>query len=134
MSMLVNNGCIVSPSGVAMAMPGGAVQPTGPNIPPLQRLMIEVFQAVREYHDIVTGRQLSNPFLRLPNKDELPAYYEFIKKPIELHGIAKNLLHGGYQDFGDFMSDLFLMFENACVFNEPDSQIYKVSCCFFYRF
>uniref|UniRef100_A0A5K3EUD3 Bromo domain-containing protein n=1 Tax=Mesocestoides corti TaxID=53468 RepID=A0A5K3EUD3_MESCO len=99
-------------------------QHSGPAIPPLQRLMYEVFQAIREYRDPM-GRQLSTPFLRLPSKAELPTYYEFIKRPIELQGIAKYLLQGGYTDFEEFMSDIFLMFDNACAFNEPDSQIYK---------
>ena len=97
---------------------------SGPAVSPLQRLMYEVFQAVREYRD-PTGRQLSTPFLRLPSKTELPAYYEFIKRPIEMQAIAKFLIQGGYTDFIEFMSDIFLMFDNACAFNEPDSQIYK---------
>ncbi|KAL5967885.1 Protein polybromo-1 [Taenia solium] len=99
-------------------------QHSGPATSPLQRLMYEVFQAVREYRDPM-GRQLSTPFLRLPSKTELPAYYEFIKRPIEMQEIAKFLLQGGYTDFEEFMSDIFLMFDNACAFNEPDSQIYR---------
>ena len=99
-------------------------QHSGPAVTPLQRLMYEVFQAVREYRDPL-GRQLSAPFLRLPSKAELPAYYEFIKRPIEMQEIAKFLIQGGYTDFEEFMSDIFLMFDNACAFNEPDSQIYK---------
>ncbi|VDL60867.1 unnamed protein product [Hymenolepis diminuta] len=100
------------------------VQHSGPALSPLQRLMYEVFQAVREYRDPM-GRQLSTPFLRLPSRAELPAYYEFIKRPIEFQGIAKNLLQGIYNEFDEFMNDMFLMFDNACAFNEPDSQIYK---------
>ncbi|VDN16793.1 unnamed protein product, partial [Dibothriocephalus latus] len=97
------------------------------NVPPLQRLMVEVFQAVREYREPgPNGRQLSAPFMRLPSQSELPSYYEFIKKPIEMQEIAKNLLQGVYQSFEEFMADLFLMFDNACSFNEPDSQIYQV--------
>nr|CDS33407.1 polybromo 1 [Hymenolepis microstoma] len=100
------------------------VQHAGPALSPLQRLMYEVFQAIREYRDPM-GRQLSTLFLRLPSRADLPAYYEFIKHPIELQGIAKNLLQGTYNEFEEFMNDIFLMFDNACAFNEPDSQIYK---------
>ncbi|KAL5112565.1 Protein polybromo-1 [Taenia crassiceps] len=99
-------------------------QHSGSVTSPLQRLMYEVFQAVREYRDPM-GRQLSTPFLRLPSKAELPTYYEFIKRPIEMQEIAKFLLQGGYTEFEEFMSDMFLMFDNACAFNEPDSQIYR---------
>nr|VZI51588.1 unnamed protein product [Spirometra erinaceieuropaei] len=84
------------------------------------------YGAVREYREPgPNGRQLSVPFMRLPSQSELPSYYEFIKKPIEMQEIAKNLLQGVYQSFDEFMADLFLMFDNACSFNEPDSQIYQ---------
>lgn len=104
--------------------PATISQHSGPAISPLQRLMYEIFQAVREYRDPM-GRQLSTPFLRLPSKAELPTYYEFIKRPIEMQEIAKFLIQGGYTEFEEFMSDIFLMFDNACAFNEPDSQIYR---------
>ncbi|CAH8508587.1 unnamed protein product [Heterobilharzia americana] len=93
-----------------------------PTLPALQRIMLELFQAVREYQ--INGRVLSNPFLRLPTRSELPTYYEFIKKPIELQTVAKQLVQMKYNDFEEFAGELFLMFDNACRFNEPDSQIY----------
>ena len=31
-----------------------------------------------------------------------------------------------YQTLDDFLSDFQLMFDNACRYNEPDSQVYKV--------
>ncbi|KAH8861046.1 Protein polybromo-1 [Schistosoma japonicum] len=88
----------------------------------LQRVMLELFQTVREYQ--VNGRVLSNPFMRLPTRNELPTYYEFIKRPVELQSVAKQLVQMKYNDFEEFAGELFLMFDNACRFNEPDSQIY----------
>ena len=32
-----------------------------------------------------------------------------------------------YQTLDDFLSDFQLMFDNACRYNEPDSQVYKVT-------
>nr|CAH8840900.1 unnamed protein product [Trichobilharzia regenti] len=93
-----------------------------PTVPLLQRVMLELFQAVRDYQ--INGRILSTPFMRLPTRSELPTYYEFIKKPIELQAVAKQLVQGKYNDFEEFAGELFLMFDNACRFNEPDSQIY----------
>ncbi|CAL8082046.1 unnamed protein product [Calicophoron daubneyi] len=98
------------------------MQPT-PGMPLLQRVLLELFQTVCEYH--ANGRQLSNPFMRLPTRSELPSYYEFIKKPIELQVIAKQIIQMRYTDVEEFASDMFLMFDNACKFNEPDSQIYS---------
>lgn len=122
------------PPGMSSRSPGMRPQPelygtlaphaAGPAIPPLVRMMHEVFATVREYRDSM-GRQLSVPFLRLPSRDELPTYYEFIKQPVEMQEMAKSLVQGGYSDFGEFMNSLFLMFDNACAFNEPDSQIFK---------
>lgn len=94
-------------------------------MPLVQRVILELFQTVREYQ--VGGRQLSNPFMRLPTRTELPTYYEFIKKPVELAVVAKQVVQSRYTDFEEFCADLFLMFDNACRFNEPDSQIYSVS-------
>ncbi|CAH8475965.1 unnamed protein product [Schistosoma turkestanicum] len=97
-------------------------QPGQPTCSLLQRVMLELFQAVREYQ--INGRILSEPFMRLPTRTELPTYYEFIKKPVELQTVAKQLVQMKYTDFEEFASELFLMFDNACRFNEPDSQIY----------
>ncbi|OON18820.1 Bromodomain protein, partial [Opisthorchis viverrini] len=125
----------VGPAGDSYRVPINVVAPpnTGPpglqshlqsqpGVPLLQRVILELFQTVREYQ--VNGRQLSAPFMRLPTRAELPTYYEFIKKPIELQTIAKQLIQMRYTDFEEFTADLFLMFDNACKFNEPDSQIY----------
>ncbi|CAH8519270.1 unnamed protein product [Dicrocoelium dendriticum] len=95
---------------------------SSPAIPLLQRVILELFQTVREYQ--VNGRQLSACFMRLPTRSEMPAYYEFIKKPMELQTIAKQVVQMRYTDFEEFVSDLSLMFDNACRFNEPNSQIY----------
>lgn len=99
----------------------------------VQRLMMELYQAVRDYQ--VNGRVLSNLFMRLPSKAEMPSYYEFIKKPIELQVMAKQLIQGKYTELDEFLNELFLVFDNACKFNEPNSQIYLVCflVCIFIR-
>lgn len=95
-----------------------------PSIPLLQRVIMELFQTVREYQ--VNGRLLSDPFMRLPTRSEMPTYYEFIKRPVELEAVAKSVINMRYTDLEEFVADLILMFDNACKFNEPDSQIYSV--------
>lgn len=40
--------------------------------------------------------------------------------------INSKLYGDQYQTLDDFMSDFQLMFDNACRYNEPDSQVYKV--------
>ncbi len=44
--------------------------------------------------------------------------------------INSKLYGDQYQTLDDFMSDFQLMFDNACRYNEPDSQVYKVKFLF----
>ncbi|OXU25338.1 hypothetical protein TSAR_015577 [Trichomalopsis sarcophagae] len=70
--------------------------------------MRTMYDTIKDYHD-AKGRQLSSIFMKLPNVKEYPDYYE----------------NNGYDTLDDLVSDLLLMFDNACKYNEPDSQIYK---------
>ncbi|CAG2065305.1 unnamed protein product, partial [Timema podura] len=56
---------------------------------------------------------------------EYPDYYEVIKRPIDLERIGQKLKSNQYESLEDMVSDFVLMFDNACKYNEPDSQIYK---------
>ena len=49
-----------------------------------------------------------------------------IKKPIDMAKINSKLYGDQYHTLDDFLSDFQLMFDNACRYNEPDSQVYKV--------
>ncbi|KAB7505112.1 Protein polybromo-1 [Armadillidium nasatum] len=83
-----------------------------------------LFNAIRDYRD-KDGRQLSEVFLRLPPKSQYPDYYEVIKQPIDLERILQKWKSGCYSSLDDIMNDLILMFQNACRYNEPESQIYR---------
>lgn len=84
-----------------------------------------LYDTIKDYHD-AKGRQLSLIFMKLPNKNEYPDYYEVIKQPIHMEKIASTLKNNGYDNLDELVSDFILMFDNACKYNEPDSQIYKV--------
>ena len=79
---------------------------------------------MKDYTD-AKGRQLSTIFMKLPSKTELPEYYDVIKKPVGLEKIGVRLKNSVYETLEDLLSDLILMLDNACKYNEPDSQIYK---------
>ncbi|KAK0181294.1 hypothetical protein PV327_003587 [Microctonus hyperodae] len=89
----------------------------------LQKLRT-MYDTIKDYHDS-KGRQLSLIFMKLPNKNEYPDYYEVIKQPMNMEKIASTLKNNGYENLDELVSDLILMFDNACKYNEPDSQIYK---------
>lgn len=95
----------------------------------LQKLKT-LYDTIKDYHD-AKGRQLSLIFMKLPNKNEYPDYYEVIKQPIHMEKIAATLKNNGYENLDELVSDFILMFDNACKYNEPDSQIYKV--CIYVR-
>ncbi|XP_043487082.1 protein polybromo-1 isoform X7 [Polistes fuscatus] len=89
----------------------------------LQKLRT-MYDTIKDYHD-AKGRQLSLIFMKLPNKNEYPDYYEVIKQPMNMEKIASTLKNNGYDNLDELVSDFILMFDNACKYNEPDSQIYK---------
>nr|CAD7444948.1 unnamed protein product [Timema bartmani] len=83
-----------------------------------------LYDTIRDYRDPKV-RQLSLIFQKLPSKNEYPDYYEVIKRPIDLERIGQKLKSNQYESLEDMVSDFVLMFDNACKYNEPDSQIYK---------
>lgn len=99
--------------------------PSSNNPPPKEvAKMRTLFNTIRDYKD-PKSRQLSLIFTKLPSKIEYPDYYEVIKKPIHMEQIAQKLKLGIYESLDDLVADFVLMFDNACKYNEPDSQIYK---------
>ncbi|XP_003378660.1 putative bromodomain protein [Trichinella spiralis] len=70
-----------------------------------------LFRRVRDYADC-RGR-------------DYPDYYEVIKKPIDLQKIQSRIMLGQYERLDALVADLALVFDNACKYNDPESQIYK---------
>lgn len=85
----------------------------------------QFYETVREYQEPKGKRQLSLIFTKLPSKIEYADYYDIIKDPIDMERIAQKLKQGAYESLDDLAADFLLMLENACKYNEPDSQIYK---------
>ncbi|XP_067618528.1 protein polybromo-1 [Eurosta solidaginis] len=85
----------------------------------------QFYETIREYQEPKGKRQLSLIFTKLPSKNEYPDYYDIIKEPIDMERIALKLRQGNYESVDELGADFLLMLENACKYNEPDSQIYK---------
>ena len=58
--------------------------------PQLKRKMKKILELVMKYSD-AEGRILSQPFMKLPTRKELPDYYEVIKKPLDINKILQRL-------------------------------------------
>lgn len=125
----VNNNTVDRKTPIKIAShspPPNQIKPKkGPNPPtPTMMKMRTLFNTIKDYKD-PKDRQLSVIFNRLPSKVEYPDYYEVIKKPINLEIISQKLKVNCYENLDELFSDFILMFDNACKYNEPDSQIYK---------
>uniref|UniRef100_A0A182Q1C5 Polybromo-1 n=1 Tax=Anopheles farauti TaxID=69004 RepID=A0A182Q1C5_9DIPT len=99
------------------------------NSTPLETKLKQMYDTIREYREPKQNRQLSYIFMKLPSKSEYPDYYDIIKDPIDIEKIEKKLRQQAYESVDDMATDFMLMFENACKYNEPDSQIYKDALC-----
>ncbi|KAG7236896.1 hypothetical protein INR49_000136 [Caranx melampygus] len=75
----------------------------------------------------ISGRQLSEVFVQLPSRKELPEYYELIRKPVDFKKIKERVRNHKYRSVGDLEKDVMLLCHNAQTFNLEGSQIYEDS-------
>ncbi|XP_064554339.1 protein polybromo-1 [Drosophila montana] len=85
----------------------------------------QFYETLRDYQEPKGKRQLSLIFTKLPSKSDYPEYYDIIKDPMDMERIAQKLKQAAYESVDELAADFLLMLENACKYNEPDSQIYK---------
>ena len=62
------------------------VEKLTPNPPKLTKTMKKLIDVIIGYRDN-DGRVLSEPFMKIPSKKELPDYYEVIRKPLDFKKI-----------------------------------------------
>ncbi|XP_068582940.1 transcription activator BRG1 isoform X5 [Cebidichthys violaceus] len=98
-----------------------------PNPPVLSKKMRKIVDAVIKYKDSASGRQLSEVFIQLPSRKELPEYYELIRKPVDFRKIKERIRGHRYRSLGDLERDVMLLFQNAQTFNLEGSLIYEDS-------
>uniref|UniRef100_A0A4W5NWX4 SWI/SNF related BAF chromatin remodeling complex subunit ATPase 4 n=1 Tax=Hucho hucho TaxID=62062 RepID=A0A4W5NWX4_9TELE len=102
-----------------------------PNPPALTKKMKKIVDAVINISGDVfhssNGRQLSEVFIQLPSRKELPEYYELIRKPVDFRKIKERIRSHRYRSLGDLERDVMLLFQNAQTFNLEGSLIYEDS-------
>jgi hypothetical protein len=67
------------------------------------------------------------PFMELVPKSDYPDYYEFIESPISIKEIRTKIQGSRYAEMDDFRQDMFLMFNNCKIYNQPGSVIYLIA-------
>lgn len=55
----------------------------------------------------------------------IPDYLDIIKKPMDLGTIEKKLKKGEYSDPWEYVDDVWLMFDNAWLYNRKTSRVYR---------
>jgi E1A/CREB-binding protein len=60
-----------------------------------------------------------------PNTMNIPDYFDIVKKPMDMSSIKRKLDAGMYQTPWEFVDDVWLMFENAWVYNRKNTRVYK---------
>ncbi|XP_063220159.1 ATP-dependent helicase brm-like [Bacillus rossius redtenbacheri] len=78
-------------------------------------------------HTDSEGRILSDPFMKLPSRRELPDYYEVIKKPMDFKKILQKIDENKYNTVDDLERDFMQMCRNAQKYNKETSLIHQDS-------
>lgn len=55
----------------------------------------------------------------------IPDYLDIVKKPMDLGTIEKKLRKGEYSDPWEYVDDVWLMFDNAWLYNRKTSRVYR---------
>jgi len=73
------------------------------------------------------GDSVCDGFGALPTRDELPEYYEVIKKPMDLEMVQRKIHKDQYKTVDAMAGDINLIVENCLLFNEPESDYYPAA-------
>lgn len=85
-----------------------------------QALMPTLEKLYRQDPESLPFRQPVDPHLL-----SIPDYFDIIKKPMDLSTIKRKLDTGQYQDPWQYVDDVWLMFENAWLYNRKTSRVYR---------
>ena len=92
----------------------------------LQKKMRKLMEIVIQYED-QDGRVLSDPFMKLPTRKELPDYYDVIRKPVDITKILTKIEDGKFDDMDALERDFMLLCANTQKYNEDGSLIHEDS-------
>jgi hypothetical protein len=67
------------------------------------------------------------PFWAPVSKEEVPDYYEYIRKPMDLTTMRQRLESGQYPSLEKFMEDANLVWRNAVSYNRPRSAVWHTA-------
>ncbi|KAI5743229.1 hypothetical protein M8J77_015910 [Diaphorina citri] len=92
----------------------------------LKKTLKKIMRVVIKYTDS-DGRVLSEPFIKLPSRKELPDYYEVIDRPMDIKKILGRIEDGKYSSVDELQKDFKTLCRNAQIYNEELSLIHEDS-------
>merc|ERR1719247_1964508 len=101
-------------------------QPSQPLDDETVKKMKALVDYIVEYEDS-EGRRLSDPFIHLPPKRDLPDYYEQIKRPVDVSKIRNRIRAEKYRSLDELEKDINTMCKNAQQYNIEGSLIFEDS-------
>ncbi|ANZ73542.1 BA75_00407T0 [Komagataella pastoris] len=75
----------------------------------------------------ISSNRFASTFLAPVNKSEEPEYYKIVKQPQDLKTILKNCRNGKITNFDELTKVLQIMFTNAIIYNDEDSDVSKLT-------
>ncbi|OCK84394.1 hypothetical protein K432DRAFT_422613 [Lepidopterella palustris CBS 459.81] len=91
---------------------------------PMEARIKAIMKGIRKPRNSQNKLMIS-AFERVPDKSVMPEYHAEIKNPMAMDLLKRKLKRKKYNSVDHFMVDVELMFENAKLYNEDDSQVYK---------
>ncbi|KAF2095250.1 hypothetical protein NA57DRAFT_44994 [Rhizodiscina lignyota] len=93
----------------------------------LQKILDDVWDTVLDLEEPMEGgiRELTGPFMELPDRNDYPDYYHLIQRPICLNQIAKKINKKEYQGTKEFYQDFRTLCNNCRQYNEDSSFLYQ---------
>ncbi|WWD19540.1 hypothetical protein CI109_104001 [Kwoniella shandongensis] len=77
--------------------------------------------------DTISSHRNGNVFQNPVKKSDAPDYHEVIKRPMDLKTIRGRIKDGQISSIDEFERDALLIFANAMMYNQPDSQVYEMA-------
>lgn len=60
-----------------------------------------------------------------PSSLGIPDYFNIVKRPMDMSTINNKLISGQYSDPWEYVDDVWLMFDNAWLYNRKPSRVYR---------
>lgn len=75
--------------------------------------------------DSICKKDKCSLFQKPVDPQALRTYFDIVKKPMDLSTIKTKLTTGQYPDPREYVDDVWLMFENALLFNRLNRTVYE---------